>query len=188
MKQDHADLHDARSPLHSDHPLYKERRWHPNEDKAEMMAVMDKESIACHAGSEGDRFIGMTVEQVAADAYPPNSSMGQFKASRARAIAENAMAEPKPTHVLRSWTYLFQAMADGAKKHDLRNNDRGYKVGDILRLEEFNMALGNYTGRAASFRVTYITGRSAVPCAVSSSVLAPDHVILSVECIWRSWP
>lgn len=85
------------------------------------------------------------------------------------------------THTVRSWSHLFEAMRKGLKTHDLRLNDRDYKVGDILLLQEYDNIDACYTGRELQMQITYITGRQAVPCAVSTAVLAPDYVILSVQ-------
>jgi hypothetical protein len=84
------------------------------------------------------------------------------------------------THNVRSWSYLFQEMAAGRKTHDLRKNDRDYKVGDRLLLEEYDQVKGAATGRLCLMEITYITGRAVVPCAVSTAVLHDDYVILSV--------
>lgn len=86
-------------------------------------------------------------------------------------------------HHVRSWKHLFESMSDGRKTHDLRKNDRKYAVGDVLVLQEYDPALGSLTGRTCPMLITYITGRDEGhnPCALSSSVLPPDHVILSVR-------
>jgi hypothetical protein len=94
--------------------------------------------------------------------------------------------KPEPTftyviHDVRSWSYLYEEMIQGRKKHDLRRNDRNYKVGDKLLLIEFDQTRGVETGRRALFSITYITGRSTVPCAVSTAVLPDDFCILSVQ-------
>lgn len=84
-------------------------------------------------------------------------------------------------HSVKSWSYLFQALKSGAKKHDIRDmRDRPYAVGDILVLNEFDQAVGKYTGDKLTCRVTYITSRD-VPCAFSSAVLDRNFCILSLE-------
>lgn len=91
--------------------------------------------------------------------------------------------KPEPTrttHVLKSWTQFFQPIADGRKKHDLRKNDRGFKVGDICLLREYDFAKGDYTGEEVEAEVTFITDKQ-FPCAFSSAVLPPDYCILSLE-------
>ncbi len=84
-------------------------------------------------------------------------------------------------HQVKSWPHLFQPLIDGQKKHDIRDmTERDYKVGDIMVLNEFDMATGKYTGRAAEAVITYITDRST-PCAMSSTVLERNYGILSLE-------
>lgn len=86
-------------------------------------------------------------------------------------------------HRVKSWSYLFQAIKSGAKRHDLRDmRDREYKVGDILILEEFNQTTGHYTGNSIKCRITYITDRN-VCCAFSSAVLDRNFGILSLELV-----
>lgn len=87
------------------------------------------------------------------------------------------------THKVRSWKHLFQPMLDGIKTHDLRVDDRNYKVGDFLHLQEYDIEAGAYTGREFLMEITYITGRALgqSPCAFSGAVLHPSYVILSVR-------
>lgn len=49
----------------------------------------------------------------------------------------------------------FQAQADGKKNFEIRKNDRGYKVGSVLSLREFDGK--KYTGRRVKVIVTFIT-------------------------------
>lgn len=84
-------------------------------------------------------------------------------------------------HTVRSWAHLFDAIKAGHKTHDLRINDRGYQVGDVLRLVRYDNVRGRDGEETLDVRVTYITGRDAVPCAVSSAVLPNDYVILSIQ-------
>lgn len=83
-------------------------------------------------------------------------------------------------HAVKSWPHLFEATLTGAKTHDLRRaDDRDYRVGDILRLQEFDPDTERYTGRELRVRITYITS-AQFPCALSDSSLDPDHCILSI--------
>lgn len=84
------------------------------------------------------------------------------------------------THDLKSWSQFFQPIAEGRKKHDLRKNDRGFKVGDICLLREYDFAKGKYTGQEVEAEVTFITDKQ-FPCAFSSAVLPPEYCILSLE-------
>lgn len=83
-------------------------------------------------------------------------------------------------HILKSWPEFFAAIVAGERMHELRENDRGYAVGDALLLEEFDPARGAHTGAACLVRVTSMTSRE-VPCAVSSGGLSDSYCILSVR-------
>jgi ParB family chromosome partitioning protein len=60
------------------------------------------------------------------------------------------------THELKSWPEYFAMVASGDKTFELRKNDRNFKVGDKLRLEEFRPHVGTYTGRTQTVVVTYM--------------------------------
>jgi len=68
------------------------------------------------------------------------------------------------THELKTWPDHFQAVVDGRKCFELRQNDRHFCVGDRLRLREFSLSEG-YTGREAEADVVYIVygGQSGLP-------------------------
>lgn len=83
-------------------------------------------------------------------------------------------------HVVKSWAHFFDAIVRGQKLHDLRKDDRDYRVGDELELCRYDNINGHFTGERCLARITYITGR-AVPCAFSSAVLAEGYVILSLK-------
>jgi len=50
----------------------------------------------------------------------------------------------------------FQAIIDGRKTFELRQNDRSFKAGDILILEEYNPETESYTGRSCTKKVGFI--------------------------------
>lgn len=83
-------------------------------------------------------------------------------------------------HYVKSWTPFFEAFVRGDKRHDLRDDDRNFMVGDILILQEYDPFKGRYSGRELRMEVSYITGRDT-PCAFSSSVLQKGYVILSLR-------
>ena len=65
------------------------------------------------------------------------------------------------THDLKCYPEPFQALWDGRKRFELRNDDRGFQVGDWLRLREWDQGkvdqyFAHYTGRVAKAQVTYI--------------------------------
>lgn len=68
-------------------------------------------------------------------------------------------------HELKTWPEPFAAVRSGDKRHEVRRDDRGFAVGDTLRLREWDPAAasfdlgtrGRYTGRVERVRVTYLT-------------------------------
>jgi hypothetical protein len=58
-------------------------------------------------------------------------------------------------HVLKCSEY-FESLVDGSKTLELRRNDRGYQVGDILQEREWDPATERYTGRKVEVEVTHI--------------------------------
>jgi hypothetical protein len=69
--------------------------------------------------------------------------------------------EVNKIHTLKTWPQYYKAVVSGEKTFELRKNDRGFKVGDVLVLQEYNKHKEEYTGEMMSFTVTYIlTGHS----------------------------
>ena len=69
-------------------------------------------------------------------------------------------------HTVKSWPNLFEATLSGLKTHEVRRvSDRDYRVGDRLRLQEFDPVTSNYSGRELVVRITYVTS-SEIPCAL----------------------
>lgn len=95
---------------------------------------------------------------------------------------------PPMTHVLKSWTMLFQAVLNGTKTHDIRILDRDYQVGDHLCLREYDWGKQEYTGRHVVVEITYITsardGHDPTrqrKCAFSPTCLHPDYGVFSIS-------
>jgi len=78
--------------------------------------------------------------------------------------------EQVKTHDLKCWPEPFQALADGRKNYEIRKEDRGFIVGDRLRLREWDPAEApnldggdvmfvprGYTGRELTVTVTFKT-------------------------------
>jgi hypothetical protein len=86
----------------------------------------------------------------------------------------------RTNHEVKSWAHFFDAIVRGDKTHDLRKDDRDYRVGDWLILNRYDNITGFYTGHSACVEITYITNKR-VPCAFSSSVLPADYCILSIR-------
>lgn len=66
------------------------------------------------------------------------------------------------THELKCHPEPFQATIDGRKRFEIREDDRGFEVDDLLRLREWRPQRagsleGVYTGREITVLVTYIS-------------------------------
>lgn len=68
----------------------------------------------------------------------------------------SAAAEIRTPHVhlLKCWTPHFEDVFAGRKPFEIRRDDRGFAVGDILELQEFEPGIG-YTGRTCRRTVTF---------------------------------
>ena len=59
-------------------------------------------------------------------------------------------------HSLKIYPGFFVPLKFGEKTFELRYDDRGYQIGDILNLREWSEKEGGYSGREIEFEVTYI--------------------------------
>lgn len=84
------------------------------------------------------------------------------------------------THDVKSWTRFFRPIVSGERVHELRRNDRDYRVGDRMHLREYDDVSDTYTGSYCEAAITSITSRE-IPCAVSDQGLNPDYCILSIR-------
>jgi hypothetical protein len=82
------------------------------------------------------------------------------------------------THELKSWPEYFTMVNTDLRTFDLRKNDRDFKVGDMLYLEEFRPGVGTYTGRTCTVEVTYIITDTD---AIASDGLRPGYCILCIK-------
>lgn len=74
-------------------------------------------------------------------------------------------------HKLKIKTQYFVDVKNGRKTFELRKNDRDFKVGDTLLLEEYN---GDYTGRFIKVIITYLLKGG-------NYGLDKDYVILGIK-------
>jgi hypothetical protein len=77
------------------------------------------------------------------------------------------------THNVKSWSENFLPFTTGMKTFDLRKDDRGYEVGDLIVFEEFRPGVGEYTGKSETREITYIMR--------NIDGLEPDYCILGLE-------
>ena len=58
-------------------------------------------------------------------------------------------------HALKTWPEYYKAIIDGTKTFEVRVNDRDYRVGDVLVLQEYIPGEG-YTREMISKVISYI--------------------------------
>lgn len=73
---------------------------------------------------------------------------------RERKLDEHLKQSGRKIHDIKLGASFFDDAASGRKSFELRKNDRHYKVGDILRMMEFDD--GRFTGRTTLKEVTYM--------------------------------
>lgn len=92
-------------------------------------------------------------------------------------------------HELKMLPEYFDAVISGKKSFEIRKNDRPFKVGDLLALNEFN---GNYTGNSCLVYVDYILDNPTYvkedmvimaikPCAVCRVTSPHDMAMLGAD-------
>lgn len=88
----------------------------------------------------------------------------------------SATAKPKQeartVHELKTLPEFFAAAAAGIKPFEYRKDDRGFQVGDVLRLKEYNPQAGGFTGAALDVSITYILRGGAMGVPEGYAVLA----------------
>ena len=73
---------------------------------------------------------------------------------------------------------FFRDVREGKKTFELRKEDRDYKVGDYLVLEEYDPQTKLYQGREINTRITYILSSE-----YSRYGIKPGFCILGIEII-----
>lgn len=58
-------------------------------------------------------------------------------------------------HILKILPCYFEAVLDGKKTFEIRENDRGYQAGDTVVLREHDKVM-LYTGRELEFKIGYV--------------------------------
>ncbi len=60
------------------------------------------------------------------------------------------------THNLKCYPEYFREAQRGNKKFEIRVNDRDFKKGDRINLEEFDPVKNQYTGASEIYQINYI--------------------------------
>ena len=61
------------------------------------------------------------------------------------------------THELKCWPEFFLPVQAWKKVFEIRHNDRGFEVGDILWLREWDPTTADYSGESVRRAISYIT-------------------------------
>lgn len=77
-------------------------------------------------------------------------------------------------HKLKILPKYFAAVCAGTKRAELRKNDRAYRAGDVLILEEA-LPGSDMTGKSVCVRITHVA---------DVSDYAPGYVLLSIAPVW----
>jgi len=88
-------------------------------------------------------------------------------------------------HELKCWPESFEAIVWNRKKHEVRNNDRGYECGDLLLLRCWDPASESYNGLWALAEVTYVQRAGEGP---AGSLLTADAVVMSIRLVRLEYP
>mgnify|MGYP000122885120 FL=1 len=65
------------------------------------------------------------------------------------------------THALKTWPEFYEQVEKGLKSFELRKNDRNYKLGDDLILQEYNPEKKEYTGKEWKGTISYVFDNEA---------------------------
>jgi len=80
-------------------------------------------------------------------------------------------------HELKVWPEFFDALADGSKPFEVRRDDRGFLVGDRLRLREWVPSAGSFTGREVERVVSFVLSSDQSP---ERGAIGSDFVVLGL--------
>lgn len=88
------------------------------------------------------------------------------------------------THELKTWPEYFDAIAKGDKTFDVRKNDRGFQIGDVLILKQWDNTKNEYTGSEITTKVTYVLkgGQFGIEegyCVLGIKIISPQPFKLS---------
>ncbi|OMC79582.1 hypothetical protein BK125_04695 [Paenibacillus odorifer] len=78
-------------------------------------------------------------------------------------------------HHVKIFPHYYEDVRSGIKKFEIRKDDRDYRVGDELYLNEFDPELNDTTGRYLSTRIIYLVGDPQY-CKKGYVVLGIDEV------------
>jgi len=78
-------------------------------------------------------------------------------------------------HELKCWPEFFRPMKLGVKRFDIRKDDRGFKVGDMVVQLEWDPKTGKHTGARLEFKVIYLLRHE------DFEGIAPGYVVMGLQ-------
>lgn len=115
-------------------------------------------------------------EQDAIDRETKRKLREQAEQEKMESLPSTTQENGQKVHQIRLGASFFEDACSNIKSFELRKNDRGYKVGDILEMMEFDD--GRNTGRMVRKLVTYIledyTGLDDGYCIMATKLLNDD--------------
>jgi len=88
-------------------------------------------------------------------------------------------------HRLKTWTGFFDSVVQGFKPFEIRLDDRGFKLNDILLLMEYHPVRKRLLGRSCAFRVSYVLRLKDFPDAKGwrwklARAIMPNLVVMGI--------
>lgn len=112
-------------------------------------------------------------EQAEIDRQTREKLRQQADECRIQHLPSDSPEQPKE-HEIKIGATFYADAASGKKNFELRKNDRDYRVGDIIKLQEYDK--GAYTGQYCRKRITYIledyTGLEDGYCVLGCELIA----------------
>jgi hypothetical protein len=59
-------------------------------------------------------------------------------------------------HNLKLWPQFWVTTTNAIRSFDIRNNDREFEIGDVIRFQEWEPSTRQYTGRECYREITYV--------------------------------
>lgn len=83
------------------------------------------------------------------------------------------MRRAPKVHGLKTWPAYFEAVRKGRKTFEVRLDDRGFRRGDFLHLQEYDPKTSRYSGRTLTALVRYILRKGFG--------LQPGYVVMAIR-------
>ncbi len=85
------------------------------------------------------------------------------------------------THELKCWPEFYEDIASNVKTFEIRKDDRDFRVGDIMRLREWDPKTKQYSGRVTDRHIVYKLGRRPGAGCAADLGLKEGYAILGIE-------